>query len=534
MPDNYELYMPRNRRFVRIHSKKEWRKAKRKKAALQRGKETVVNLSSRPLTDDEFRLLGKGLKFCPKPKPHDVIKLAEETFKFSRRLRLKEFFAPDPEEDETNDLDNENDEILKVKKEQSSFVPPAGRDSSLDFYIEAITHEILQNSKKYKYICNLSAGERKALFDLSRDDKIIIKKADKSSSVVIMNRADYIEEVERQLKNKKYYKHLNEDPSVNIDKDIISTLNNVAKKEHREELNDLINANVRVPQFYVLPKIHKEYDATLPVGYPGSPIVSVCNSRTKNISGFVDEILQPRVKNLKSYIKDTADFFRKLQNVPCVSKEAFLVTLDVTSLYSNIPHSDGIKACEYFLNLNPEGKSISTESVSDLISTVLTKNHFQFNGDNYLQTMGCAMGTKMAPSYASLFMGYFEKNILSQYHQYPLVWLRFLDDIFLIWQYSEKELLDFIEYLNNAHPWIKFTCHYSTEKATFLDVDISKNNDGILATSIHVKKTNNHQYIEYSSCHPIPCKKGIAFSQAMRYRRIISNDETFEKELENT
>ena len=143
------------------------------------------------------------------------------------------------------------------------------------------------------------------------------------------------------------------------------------------------------------------------------------------------------------------------------------------------------------------------------------------------------MGTNMAPSYASLFMGYFEKNILSQYHQYPLVWLRFLDDIFLIWQYSEKELLDFIEYLNNAHQWIKFTYHYSTEKATFLDVDISKNNDGILATSIHVKKTNNRQYIVYSSCHPIPCKKGIPFSQAKRYRRIISNDETFEKELEN-
>ena len=75
--------------------------------------------------------------------------------------------------------------------------------------------------------------------------------------------------------------------------------------------------------------------------------------------------------------------------------------------------------------------------------------------------------------------------------------------------------------------------HYSIKKATFLDVDISKNNDGILDTSIHVKKTNNYQYIEYSSCHPIPCKKGIPFSQAKRYRRIISNDETFEKELEN-
>ena len=108
----------------------------------------MVNLSSRPLTDDEFRLLGKGLKFCPKPKPHDAIKLAEETFKFSRRIRLKECFAPDSEDDESNDSDTEEEKIPKVKKEQSSFIPPAGRDSSLDFYLEAITHEILQNTIK--------------------------------------------------------------------------------------------------------------------------------------------------------------------------------------------------------------------------------------------------------------------------------------------------------------------------------------------------------------------------------------------------
>ena len=118
-----------------------------------------------------------------------------------------------------------------------------------------------------------------------------------------MNRTDYIEEVERQLKNEKYYKHLNEDPSENIDKDIIRTLNYIAQKEHREELYDLMNANVRVPQFYVLPKIHKEYDATLPLGYPDRPIVSACNSRTENISGFVRKILQPHVKFLIHILK---------------------------------------------------------------------------------------------------------------------------------------------------------------------------------------------------------------------------------------
>ena len=116
----------------------------------------------------------------------------KETFNFSRRVRLKEFFAPDPKYEDSNDSDTEEDKFPKVKREQSSFIPPAGRDSSLDVYLEAITHEILQHTQKYKYHCNLSPGDRKALFELSHDKNIIIKKADKSSSIVIMNRSDYI------------------------------------------------------------------------------------------------------------------------------------------------------------------------------------------------------------------------------------------------------------------------------------------------------------------------------------------------------
>ena len=132
------------------------------------------------------------------------------------------------------------------------------------------------------------------------------------------------------------------------------------------------------------------------------------------------------------------------------------MVLDVTSLYSNIPHNDGIKACQHFLNSKPSNSGISTESLCELISTALTKNHFQFNGDNYLQIMGCAMGTKNALYYASLFTGKFEEDKSNQYHRQPLIWLRFLDDIFLIWEYSEDKHLDFIKYLNSAHPSIKY------------------------------------------------------------------------------
>ena len=89
-----------------------------------------------------------------------------------------------------------------------------------------------------------------------------------------MNRNDYIEEVERQLKNDKYYEHLSEDPSENLAKDIKNTVENIAQKERKTEINDLVTSCARTPQFYVLPKIQKEHNGTFPFGYPGRPIVS--------------------------------------------------------------------------------------------------------------------------------------------------------------------------------------------------------------------------------------------------------------------
>ena len=78
--------------------------------------------------------------------------------------------------------------------------------------------------------------------------------------------------------------------------------------------------------------------------------------------------------------------------------------------------------------------------------------------------MECALCIKMVPSYAFLFMGKFEENKLNQYHHQATIWLRFLDDIIFILEYSEEELLDFIKYLNSSHLFTKLSCQYSTKK----------------------------------------------------------------------
>ena len=101
----------------------------------------------------------------------------------------------------------------------------------------------------------------------------------------------------------------------------------------------------------------------------------------------------------------------------------------------------------------------------------------------------------------------------------------------MIWDHSEQVLQDFISKINSFHDTIKFTFNYSKTEATFLDVNIRMKENGELETSVHVKITNWHQYIEFSSCHPLSCKQGIPYSQAKRYRRVTSDDSHFENDL---
>ena len=122
---------------------------------------------------------------------------------------------------------------------------------------------------------------------------------------------------------------------------------------------------------------------------------------------------------------------------------------------------------------------------------ILTMNNFTFNDSHYLQIHGTAMGTKMAPSFANLFLGLFEKNSLRNAPFQPHTWLRYIDDIFMIWTESPENLKSFIDYLNNIHPTIKFTSSHSPTSVPFLDVNVSLTSDGNINTEMAPSYTPN-------------------------------------------
>ena len=95
--------------------------------------------------------------------------------------------------------------------------------------------------------------------------------------------------------------------------------------------------------FYILPIIHKQ-------GNPQRPIVSSNGHPTGILSQFVDYYLQPLIKPTNSFIKDTTGFLTKLKQLGHLPNNAFRATLDVSSLYNNMSHNEGIDARRHFLN----------------------------------------------------------------------------------------------------------------------------------------------------------------------------------------
>ena len=114
----------------------------------------------------------------------------------------------------------------------------------------------------------------------------------------------------------------------------------------------------------LLPKIHK--DRKNP---PGRPIVSANGHSTEHISEYVSDILNQLVSKLPSYIKDNTHFLNKLCSISAIPNGSLLVTLDVSSLYTNIPHTEGIKAAWIHLNKRTL-KTPPTEIVCDLIDII--------------------------------------------------------------------------------------------------------------------------------------------------------------------
>ena len=369
-------------------------------------------------------------------------------------MRLKSHFA--------DRSDSRSQEKYPDFIPKSDWQPPKqGRD--LEAFVNRVESAVRSHIPPKPKHDNLSKSDRSALYNLQKREDIVIKPADKGSAVVVMDRDHYVSEAERQLNDSTFYKPLDHDPTPEFAKQVSDTVSEMHDQGLISEKNMayLIVDQPKAGRFYLLPKIHK-------AGNPGRPIVFANGHPTEKISEFVDLHLQSHVQTLPSYLQDTTDFLKKQEALGPIPSGALLVSMDVTSLYTNIPHSDGIKACEEAWD-ERDIKDPPTQTLVKLLTLVLKCNNFEFNGQHYLQVQGTAMGTKMAPAYANMFMGRLEKQLLMSVTMRPFSWLRFIDDIDMKWLHGRDNLDTFLQEANSFHSTIRFTAEVSNDKHVFLD-----------------------------------------------------------------
>ena len=174
----------------------------------------LKNLSSHELNDNQVSVLSKGLKFIPTPATNETKirqQLLRDFEQFARRMRLQYIF---------HGL-NKEPHPFHVK---SKWMPPVQPSVALESYLENVKTQLAEIPIT-KPKNNLSHNEVKALMELRDNSAINLKKADKGTTTVIMNKTDKIYEAKVQLDNREHYKTL-EAPMVQTTK---------------EKVNDLIN-----------------------------------------------------------------------------------------------------------------------------------------------------------------------------------------------------------------------------------------------------------------------------------------------------
>lgn len=186
-----------------------------------------------------------------------------------------------------------------------------------------------------------------------------------------------------------------------------------------------------------------------------------------------------------------------------------------------------MKALKHFLTKST--LKIHIPTILRLAELVLNLNSFSFADEHYIQNKGVAMGTKMGPSYACLFVGFVEEEIFSQYKGFfPDFFRRFIDDCIGLSSAPKEQVMDFIQFVSRFHPSLQFTFEISDSSLSFLDIQLSVQPDShALSTSVFYKPTDSHSYLLFSSSHPPSTKNSIPYSQFLRLRRICSDDQDF-------
>ena len=195
-------------------------------------------------------------------------------------------------------------------------------------------------------------------------------------------------------------KNLTDSVIMKIEKDINKELLSMKKKDEISEsmYNRLRSTGAQPARLYGLAKVHKQ-------GTPLRPVLSLPGSSydnlNKTLAKYFDEI---EGANIKANTQMAREILEKTE----LDSDESIISLDVKSLYTNVPLKEAVEIALRRLNEQVNPPETSLETIKKLLNLAVSKVHFKCNGLWYVQKDGLSMGAFLAVILANLWLKDYE------------------------------------------------------------------------------------------------------------------------------
>jgi hypothetical protein len=192
-----------------------------------------------------------------------------------------------------------------------------------------------------------------------------------------------------------------------------------------------------------------------------------------------------------------------------------VVSFDVVSLFTSIPIDMAIDIIQRKLEGSDGWRNhtqLTKGQVLDLLSFLLHNSYFVFEGTQYHQVSGCAMGSPVSAVIAELVMQEVEEKALETSPVRPKWWRRYVDDSNACIKRDGVEV--FHSHLNSINANIQFTVEMPTttmgkNSIAFLDTNNTVNEDGKIEVGVYRKATHTSKYLDFHSHSPAQSKRAV-------------------------
>lgn len=374
-----------------------------------------------------------------------------------------------------------------------------------------LTNFLHKPHKQNSYFNNLFNKSKRFM---KEHPELIITRSDKGNVTVIMTKIQYIEKSLEILNDENSYIKLQRDPTSTFQQKANKLISELSDLEmiSEQEAKNLMFYNAVPAKFYGLPKIHKP---TLTV----RPIISSINTPNCKIAQFITNILTWSYDNDNEYFIKDSFAFSQFINEKQLPIGYVIVSLDVVSLFSNIPINLVLNSIEKRWDTISSYCNIAYEKFIEIIEFIFNTTYFTFDDIFYKQTLGTPMGATVSPIVAQYVMDdLLEVCIPKLNFQLPFI-KKYVDDIICaVPEGSTDEILNVFNSYNNH---LQFTIENETNnRVPFLDTQLIRRPDNTIILDWYIKPTSSGRYMNYNSHHTEKMKINLVLAMKNRIQKI--------------